>query len=58
VQPLEARDDPLVMNAPLLEATVVPLTTLPTAHPSIEADPSRTVAPRFTVTDLARRVRV
>jgi hypothetical protein len=46
------------MNAPLLEATVVPLTTLPTAHPSIEADPSRTVAPRFTVTDLARRVRV
>jgi hypothetical protein len=53
-----ARDDALAMNAPLLEATVVPLTTLPTAHPSIEADPSRTAAPRFTVTDLARRVRL
>ena len=45
------------MNALLLEATVVSLTTLPTAHPSAEADPSKTVAPRFTVTDLARRVR-
>ena len=58
MQPHEARDDARVMNAPLLEATVVPLTTLPTAHPSIEADPSRTVAPRFTVTDFARRVRL
>jgi hypothetical protein len=32
----------------LLEATVIPLSTLPTAHPSAESLPSTSVAPRFT----------
>jgi hypothetical protein len=39
----------------LLEATVIPLTTLPTAHPSSEAAGSAPAAPRFAVTDAARR---
>jgi hypothetical protein len=46
------------MIATLIEATVVSLTALPTAHPSAEADPSKTVAPRFAVTEPARRVRL
>jgi hypothetical protein len=53
----------------LLEATITPLTTLPTAHPSPEAIRSRPVArrpaspavgagePRFTIRRAARRVR-
>jgi hypothetical protein len=45
------------MIATLIEATVVSLTTLPTAHPSAEADPSKTVAPRFTLTPAARASR-
>jgi len=40
-----------------LEATVIPLTTLPTAHPSSEAAGSAPVTRHFAVTDAARRGR-
>jgi hypothetical protein len=40
-----------------LEATVIPLTALPTAHPSSEAEGSAPVTSYFAVTDAARRGR-